>query len=55
MLEAKRTGRLAYIPSLEAAMLVDDEIDRLAVLHRFGLRWRRSAESESSGLGGGAA
>lgn len=51
--EAKRTGKIAFIPSLEAATMIENEIDRLDVLYGFGLRCSGIAYSESNALGSG--
>lgn len=52
--EAKRSGRIALIPSLEAATMIENEIDRLDVLYGFGLRCSGVVYSESNSLGSGA-
>ncbi len=51
--EAKRSGKVAFIPSLEAATMIENEIDRLDVLYGFGLRCSGIVYSESNVLGSG--
>jgi len=51
--EARRTGRIAFIPTLEAATMIENEIDRLDVLYGFGLRCSGVVYSESNALGSG--
>jgi membrane dipeptidase len=51
--EAKRTGKIAFIPSLEAATVIENEIDRLDVLYGFGVRCAGVIYSESNMLGSG--
>jgi len=51
--EAKRAGKIAFIPSLEAATPIENEIDRLDVLYGLGIRCSGIAYSESNALGSG--
>jgi membrane dipeptidase len=53
ILEAHRTGRIAMIPSIEGAAMIENELDRLDVLFGFGVRMCGVAYSESNQLGGG--
>jgi membrane dipeptidase len=50
---AKRDGKIAFIPSLEAATPIENEIDRLDVLYGLGIRCSGIAYSESNALGSG--
>lgn len=50
---AKETGRIAHIFALEAATMIENEIDRLDVLYGFGVRQMGIAYSEANLLGGG--
>lgn len=51
--EAHRTGRLALIAGLEAATMIENEVDRIDILYGFGVRQMGIAYSESNALGGG--
>ncbi len=51
--EAHRTSRIALIPCLEGAAPIENELDRLEVLHGLGIRMCGIAYSESNQLGGG--
>jgi membrane dipeptidase len=53
ILEAHRTGRIAMVPSIEGAAMIENELDRLDVLFGFGVRMCGIAYSESNQLGGG--
>jgi membrane dipeptidase len=50
---AKRDGKIAFIPSLEAATPIENEIDRLDVLYGLGIRCSGISYSESNALGSG--
>jgi len=50
---AKRTGRIAHIFGLEAATMIENEIDRIDVLYGFGVRQMGIAYSEANLLGSG--
>jgi membrane dipeptidase len=50
---AHRTGRLALIMGLEAATMVENEVDRIDILYGFGVRQMGIAYSEANTLGGG--
>ncbi|HEV2385861.1 MAG TPA: membrane dipeptidase [Candidatus Acidoferrales bacterium] len=53
LLRAKQTGRIALVPSLEAATPIENEIDRIDVLYGFGVRMMGIAYSEANALGAG--
>lgn len=53
VLEAHASGRIAMIPSMEGAAPIENELDRIDVLHGFGVRMMGIAYSESNALGGG--
>jgi len=50
---AKQNGQIAFIPSLEAATPIENEIDRLDVLYGLGIRSSGIAYSEANTLGCG--
>jgi len=50
---AKATGRIAHIFALEAATMIENEVDRLDVLYGFGVRQMGIAYSEANTLGSG--
>jgi membrane dipeptidase len=50
---AHAEGRLAVIPGLEGAALIENEVDRLDVLYGLGIRQLGVAYSDSNALGGG--
>lgn len=50
---AHAEGRLAVIPGLEGAALIENEIDRLDVLYGLGVRQIGITYSEANALGGG--
>jgi membrane dipeptidase len=50
---AKETGRIAHIFALEAATMIENEVDRLDVLYGFGVRQMGIAYSEANTLGSG--
>ena len=51
--EAHRTGRIAMVPCMEGAAMIENELDRLDVLFGLGVRMCGIAYSESNQLGGG--
>jgi membrane dipeptidase len=53
VLSAKQTGRVAMIPTLEAATAIENEIDRVDILYGFGIRCMGLVYSESNALGSG--
>ena len=53
IVDAHATGRIAMIPSLEGAAMIENELDRLDVLFGLGVRMCGIAYSESNQLGGG--
>lgn len=53
VLSAKETGRVAMIPTLEAATAIENEIDRVDILYGFGIRCMGLVYSESNALGSG--
>ncbi|MET3805511.1 membrane dipeptidase [Nakamurella sp. UYEF19] len=50
---ARATGRIAHIFALEAATMIENEVDRLDVLYGFGVRQMGIAYSEANTLGSG--
>jgi membrane dipeptidase len=50
---AKANGQIAFIPSLEAATPIENELDRLDVLYGLGIRSSGIAYSEANSLGSG--
>jgi membrane dipeptidase len=50
---AHETGRLAHVFALEAATMIENEVDRLDVLYGFGVRQIGIAYSEANLLGSG--
>jgi membrane dipeptidase len=50
---AKENGQIAFIPSLEAATPIENELDRLDVLYGLGVRQSGIAYSEANTLGCG--
>lgn len=51
--QAHATGRIAMIPCMEGAAMIENEIDRLDVLFGLGVRMCGITYSESNHLGGG--
>ncbi|GAA2017843.1 membrane dipeptidase [Pseudokineococcus marinus] len=51
--EAHATGRIAHVFALEAATMIENEVDRLDVLYGFGVRQMGIAYSEANTLGSG--
>jgi len=50
---AAETGRIAHVFALEAATMIENEVDRLDVLYGFGVRQMGIAYSEQNTLGSG--
>ena len=50
---AKKEGRIAFVPWLEAATAIENEIDRVDVLYGFGVRGMGITYSEANALGSG--
>jgi membrane dipeptidase len=53
IVDAHRTSRLALVAGLEAATMIENELDRIDILHGFGVRQMGIAYSEANALGGG--
>ena len=53
ILGAHATGRIAMIPCIEGAAMIENELDRLDVLYGLGVRMCGITYSESNQLGGG--
>jgi membrane dipeptidase len=53
VLEAKPSGRIAFIPALEAATAIENEVDRIDVLYGLGIRCMGITYSEANALGSG--
>jgi membrane dipeptidase len=53
ILAAHRHGRLALIAGLEAATMIENELDRIDILYGFGVRQMGIAYSEANTLGSG--
>src|SRR5882672_120471 len=53
ILRAKQAGQIAFIPSLEAATPIENELDRLDILYGLGIRSSGIAYSEANTLGSG--
>ncbi len=50
---AHETGRIAFIPTLEAATPIENEVDRLDVLYGLGIRCAGIAYGDANALGSG--
>jgi microsomal dipeptidase-like Zn-dependent dipeptidase len=50
---AKANGQIAFVASLEAATMIENEVDRLDILYGFGIRSSGIAYSEANSLGCG--
>lgn len=50
---AHKQGKVALIPSLEGAAMIENELDRIEILYGFGIRELGIAYSESNALGTG--
>jgi membrane dipeptidase len=53
IMSAQDSGRMALIAGLEAATMIENELDRLDILYGFGVRQIGIAYSEANGLGSG--
>lgn len=53
ILRAKKAGQVGWIPALEGAAMIENELDRLEILHGFGVRLLGITYSESNALGSG--
>lgn len=53
ILRAKDEGRVAWIPALEGAAMIENELDRIEILYGFGVRLLGITYSESNALGSG--
>lgn len=53
ILDAKANGQIAWIPALEAATPIENELDRIDVLYGLGVRMMGIAYSEGNSLGAG--
>jgi membrane dipeptidase len=53
ILRAKAAGQIAWIPALEAATPIENELDRLDILYGLGVRMTGIAYSEGNTLGAG--
>jgi membrane dipeptidase len=53
IVRAKQDGQIAFVPSLEAATPIENELDRLDVLYGLGIRSSGIAYSEANTLGCG--
>lgn len=51
--DAKKTGRIALVPALEASTMIENEVDRIDILYGFGIRMMGIAYSEANTLGSG--
>ncbi|ULO09054.1 membrane dipeptidase [Paenibacillus sp. 19GGS1-52] len=51
--KAKHNGQVAFVPSLEGAAMIENELDRLDILYGFGVRCMGIAYSEGNALGMG--
>jgi len=51
--KAKQNGQVAFVPSLEGAAMIENELDRLDILYGFGVRCMGIAYSEGNALGMG--
>jgi membrane dipeptidase len=53
IIRAKENGQIAFIPSLEAATMIENELDRIDILYGLGVRCMGIAYSEGNQLGYG--
>jgi membrane dipeptidase len=53
ILDAHENGQVALVAGLEAATMIENELDRLDILYGFGVRQIGIAYSEANGLGSG--
>ncbi len=50
---AKAEGKVAWVPVIEGAAILENEVDRVDILHGFGVRLMGITYSESNALGNG--
>ncbi|WP_343252282.1 dipeptidase [Ligaoa zhengdingensis] len=50
---AKAEGKVAWVPVIEGAAMIENELDRIDMLYGFGVRLMGITYSESNGLGSG--
>ena len=50
---AKAEGKMAWVPVIEGAAMLENEVDRVDILHGFGVRVMGITYSESNALGNG--
>jgi membrane dipeptidase len=55
IIEAQKTGRIAWIPGIESATHIENEVDRLEILYGLGIKSIGICFSESNQLGTGLA
>ena len=53
ILTAHNEGKLALVPALESATMIENEVDRIDILYGFGVRMMGIVYSESNALGTG--
>jgi len=53
IISAHENGRLALIPTMEGAAMIENELDRIEILYGYGVRLMGITYSESNGLGSG--
>ena len=53
IVRAREDGTIAFIPSLEASTMIENELDRLDILYGLGVRCMGIAYSEGNSLGNG--
>jgi len=53
IVDAKASGRMAWIASMEGAAMIENELDRIEILYGFGVRALGIAYSEGNALGAG--
>jgi len=53
IISAHENGKLALIPTIEGAAMIENELDRIEILYGFGVRLMGITYSEANGLGSG--
>jgi len=53
IIRAKAEGKIAWVPGIEGAAHIENEVDRVEILYGFGVRMMGITYSESNSLGGG--
>lgn len=53
IIRAHKEGKLALVPSIEGAAMIENELDRIDILYGFGVRLMGITYSESNALGSG--